>query len=42
MRGWKVLDIMTATKLSEHKLTDFAEVDGMRITYPKHEAPLFQ
>jgi uncharacterized protein (DUF488 family) len=41
IRGWKVLDIMSQTKASEHKLTDFAHVDGTHITYPAENAPLF-
>ncbi len=33
-RGWEVLDIMSATKASPHKLPKFAEVDGTTVTYP--------
>lgn len=33
-RGWKVLDIMSATSAKPHKMTDFAKVEGLRITYP--------
>lgn len=42
VRGWTVLDVMTATKLSPHKLTDFARVDGLKITYPAIEPQLFE
>lgn len=41
VRGWQVLDIMSPTKAAEHKLTPFAKVDGIRITYPAEEAELF-
>ena len=34
IRGCEVLDIMTAKKVTPHKLTRFARVDGTRITYP--------
>jgi uncharacterized protein (DUF488 family) len=34
VRGWEVLDIMSATKASPHKLPNFAQVDGTTITYP--------
>jgi uncharacterized protein (DUF488 family) len=34
VRGWKVLDIMSATSAPEHKLTRFARVDGQSLTYP--------
>jgi uncharacterized protein (DUF488 family) len=34
VRGWTVLDIMSATKATPHKLTPFARVDGLTITYP--------
>jgi uncharacterized protein (DUF488 family) len=34
VRGWRVLDLMSATKAQEHKLTPFAKVQGHRITYP--------
>jgi uncharacterized protein (DUF488 family) len=34
VRGWAVLDVMSATKATPHKLTPFARVDGTRITYP--------
>ena len=34
VRGWAVLDVMSATKATPHKLTPFARVDGTRVTYP--------
>ena len=38
VRGWMVLDIMSATKATPHKLTPFARVSDTLITYP-HEEP---
>jgi uncharacterized protein (DUF488 family) len=37
VRGWEVLDIMSATKASPHKLPKFAVVDGTTLTYPADE-----
>jgi uncharacterized protein (DUF488 family) len=34
VRGWQVLDLMSATKATPHKLTPFAKVEGTRIEYP--------
>jgi uncharacterized protein (DUF488 family) len=34
VRGWTVLDIYDAKQIKEHKLTDFALVDGQSIIYP--------
>jgi uncharacterized protein (DUF488 family) len=34
VRGWKVLDIMSQTSAPPHKLTMFARVDGLTLTYP--------
>ena len=34
VRGWQVVDLFDARKASRHKLTPFAKVDGLRITYP--------
>ena len=34
VRGVQVEDIMSATSSRPHKLTEFAKVDGQRITYP--------
>jgi uncharacterized protein (DUF488 family) len=33
-RKWTVIDIMSATQASTHKLTPFAHVEGTRVTYP--------
>ncbi len=41
VRGWQVLDIMSPTKHSLHKLTRFAKVDGLRVIYPPEEPQLF-
>jgi len=41
VRGWRVLDITSEKKASDHKLTRFAKVDGLRITYPPEEPQLF-
>ena len=41
VRGWRVLDIMSETKAAAHKLTRFAKVDGLRVTYPPEEPQLF-
>lgn len=35
VRGWRVLDIIGPAKPKAHKLTDFAKVEGTRITYPQ-------
>jgi uncharacterized protein (DUF488 family) len=35
VRGWTVLDIMSPTKATPHKLTPFAKVNGTTITYPE-------
>jgi uncharacterized protein (DUF488 family) len=34
VRGWHVIDIFDAAKASPHKLTPFAHVRGLEITYP--------
>ena len=34
VRGWTVLDVMSRTKASIHKLTPFARAQGTFITYP--------
>jgi uncharacterized protein (DUF488 family) len=34
VRGVQVEDVMSATSSKPHKLTDFARVEGQRITYP--------
>jgi len=41
VRGWQVLDIMSPTKVTPHKLTSFAKVDGTTISYPPEQAELF-
>ena len=41
VRGWQVLDIFTEHKATPHKLTKFARVDGMTITYPPEQPVLF-
>ena len=40
VRGWRVLHIMRAGDPAEHELTDFAVVDGERITYPEPQGSL--
>lgn len=34
VRGWEVVDIFDAKHVQQHKLTKFARVDGLRVTYP--------
>jgi uncharacterized protein (DUF488 family) len=41
VRGWRVLDITSETRAPAHKLTRFARVDGLHITYPPEEPQLF-
>jgi uncharacterized protein (DUF488 family) len=41
VRGVAVEHIMSADQRIPHKLTPFAQVDGMRLTYPPAEPPLF-
>src|ERR1044071_4313286 len=36
-RGWQVIDLMGERSASVHKLTEFAQVDGHRVTYPAIE-----
>ena len=38
VRGIRVQDIVSSAQPKEHKLTSFARVQGMTITYPKEEA----
>jgi len=38
IRGAQVEDIMSATSTREHKLTPFAKVSGLEITYPAEES----
>src|SRR5688572_19752707 len=39
VRGWRVLDVMSESKATPHKLTLFARVEGTVITYPQPEGP---
>jgi uncharacterized protein (DUF488 family) len=39
VRGWRVLDIMSATSAPPHKLTKFARVEGLTLTYPGETQP---
>ena len=39
VRGWTVLDIIGPDKVDRHPLTEFARVEGPRVTYPGD--PLF-
>jgi uncharacterized protein (DUF488 family) len=39
VRGWTVLDILSPTKVEPHRLTPFARVNGLQLTYPAE--PLF-
>jgi uncharacterized protein (DUF488 family) len=34
VRGWIVIDVMSETNATPHKLTPFARVEGERVTYP--------
>lgn len=34
IRGWQVHHLLTPTRIEEHTLTPFAQVDGMRLLYP--------
>lgn len=40
VRGWTVRDIVGPNKVDLHRMTDFARVEGERLTYPA--APLFE
>ena len=44
VRGWQVLDIFDAGKATPHRLTPFAQVNGLRMTYPSgpDEESLFE
>lgn len=39
VRGWEVLDLMSAGSAKPHKLTSFARVNGTAITYPPQPTP---
>lgn len=38
-RGWRVLDITSLAKAREHKVPEFARVEGDRVTYPGERDP---
>jgi uncharacterized protein (DUF488 family) len=40
LRGWRVLHLDSNDRLNEHQLTDFAVVEGGRITYPAQQTSL--
>lgn len=40
MRGVQVIEILSETNYRQHKLTPFARVDGMSITYPPEQPDL--
>jgi uncharacterized protein (DUF488 family) len=40
VRGIEALEIVSAERTTPHKLTAFARVDGLRITYPPERLPL--
>ncbi|HVS71154.1 MAG TPA: DUF488 domain-containing protein [Phycisphaerae bacterium] len=33
-RGWRVMDLMSRTSAKEHRMTEFARVEGTKVTYP--------
>lgn len=37
VHGWHVLDIIGVGKANEHRLTKFARVEGMKVTYPPED-----
>ncbi len=39
VRDWQVWDILAEKSLKEHKFTPFAQVKGLRITYPREDDP---
>jgi len=41
VRGWTVLDLMGVDKATPHKMTPFAKVNGLEITYPPENPELF-
>ena len=41
VRGIPVIEILSSTSYRDHKLTPFAHVEGMTITYPSEQASLF-
>ncbi len=42
VRGFAVEDILGEKSAKPHKLTAWAQVEGLRITYPKREPPIFE
>jgi uncharacterized protein (DUF488 family) len=42
VRGWRVMDIYDERKATPHAMTEFAKVEGLRITYPAVEPTLFE
>ena len=40
VRGFRVLEIISAAEPKEHKLTPFARVRGLQITYPPAQGSL--
>ena len=42
VHGVRALEITSATRVQEHRLTSFAKVDGMHITYPPEPASAIQ
>ena len=40
IRGIEALEIVSTTRTTSHKLTSFARVDGVRLTYPPEGLPL--
>ena len=37
VRGWQVRHLLSPKRIEEHVLTPFAQVDGLRITYPESQ-----
>lgn len=42
VHGVRALEITSATRVQEHRLTSFAKVEGMHITYPPGPMPAIQ
>ena len=40
VRGLEALEIVSAARTTPHKLTSFARVDGVHLTYPPEDLPL--
>jgi len=41
VRRWEVFDLFSASSVKPHKLTEFAKVEGTRVTYPPPQPQLF-